>query len=389
LIFGARGKPIDIILEEENMAELFETTVLNGVALSNRFIRSATWEGLAAPGGYATDELGRLLMGLAQGKVGLIITGHAYVSPEGQAAPGQLGIHTDGYVPLLKEMVDKVHDAGGKIAVQVSHGGRYALKLPNVVRIGPSAIESRGEIQCKEMTEEEIHRVVAQFAEAARRAKTAAFDAIQIHAAHGYLLSEFLSPFFNKRTDAYGGSVSNRAKFLLEVVHAVRQEVGDRFPVLVKLNSQEFLEGGFTVEDMLEVASFLGNAAVDAIEMSGGNHVTGIFGEFFPARKDRPKGEEGPYYLDEARRYKERVKVPLMLVGGIRSFEWARRLVSEGIADYVSLCRPLIREPGLIKRWKSGDTTKSACVSDNGCFSPALKGEGVYCTVAAKHKSVT
>ena len=371
------------------MAELFEPTVLNSVALSNRFVRSATWEGLAAPGGYATEELGRLLMELAQGKVGLIITGHAYVSPEGQAAPAQLGIYTDGHVPSLKEMVDKVHDAGGKIAVQVSHGGRYALKLPNVVRIGPSTIESRGEIQCKEMTEEEIHRVVAQFAEAARRAKTAAFDAIQIHAAHGYLLSEFLSPFFNKRTDAYGGPVSNRATFLLEVVHAVRHEVGNRFPVLVKLNSQDFLEGGFTVEDMLEVASLLENAAVDAIEMSGGNHVAGIFGEFFPARKGRPKGEEGPYYLDEARRYKERVKVPLMLVGGIRSIEWARRVVSEGIADYVSLCRPLIREPGLINRWKSGDTTKSACVSDNDCFNPALKGEGVYCTVAAKDKFVT
>jgi 2,4-dienoyl-CoA reductase-like NADH-dependent reductase (Old Yellow Enzyme family) len=370
------------------MAELFEPTVLNGVVLSNRFVRSATWEGLAAPGGYATEELGKLLMGLAQGQVGLIITGHAYVSPEGQAAPAQLGIHTDGHVPLLKEMVDKVHDAGGKIAVQVSHGGRYALKLPNVVRIGPSTIERRGEIRCREMTKEEIHRVVAQFAEAARRAKTAAFDAIQIHAAHGYLLSEFLSPFFNKRTDAYGGPVRHRATFLLEVVRAVRQEVGDRFPVLVKLNSQDFLEGGFTVEDMLEVASLLGDAAVDSIEMSGGHHVEGIFGTFFPARKGRPKGEEGPYYLNEARRYKERVQVPLMLVGGIRSLEWARRVVSEGIADYVSLCRPLIREPGLINRWKSGDMTKSACVSDNDCFNPALKGDGVRCTVAARHEFV-
>jgi 2,4-dienoyl-CoA reductase-like NADH-dependent reductase (Old Yellow Enzyme family) len=366
------------------MAGLFESTVLNSMTISNRFVRSATWEGLAAPGGYATEELGRLLMGLAQGKVGLIITGHAYISPEGQAAPAQLGIYTDGHVPSLKEMVGKVHDAGGKIAVQVSHGGRYALKLPNVVRIGPSTIESKGGIQCKEMTEEEIHRVVGQFAEAARRAKKAGFDAIQLHAAHGYLLSEFLSPFFNKRTDAYGGPVNNRARFLLEVIRAVRQEVGDRFPVLVKLNAQEYLEGGFSVEDMLEVASLLENAKVDAIEMSGGNHVAGIFGEFFPARKSRPKEHEQPYYLDEARRYKKRVKVPLMLVGGIRSFEWARRVVSEWSVDYVSLCRPLIREPGLIKRWESGDTTRSACISDNGCFSPALKGEGVYCTVAAE-----
>jgi 2,4-dienoyl-CoA reductase-like NADH-dependent reductase (Old Yellow Enzyme family) len=368
------------------MADLFEGTVLNGLVLSNRFVRSATWEGLAAPGGYGTEELGNLWRDLARGKVGLIITGHAYVSPEGQAAPAQLGIHTDRHISSLKEMVDKVHDAGGKIAVQVSHGGRYALKLPDAVRVGPSTLESRGEVQCKGMTEEEIHRAVAQFAGAARRAKAASFDAIQIHAAHSYLLSEFLSPFFNKRTDAYGGAVSHRAAFLLEVVRAVRHEVGDRFPVFVKLNSQDFLEGGFTVEEMLEVASLLEDAAVDAIEMSGGHHVEGIFGRFFPARKIRPMAEERPYYLDEARCYKERVQVPLMLVGGIRSLEWARRVVSEGIADYVSLCRPLIKEPGLIDRWRSGDTAKSACVSDNDCFNPALKGEGVRCTAAAKLK---
>ncbi len=368
------------------MTDVFEPTTLKGVTLNNRFVRSATWEGLAAPEGYATEELGRLWTGLARGKVGLIITGHAYVSPEGQAAPAQLGIHTDGHVRLLKEMVAKVHDAGGKIAVQVSHAGRYALKLPNAVRIGPSAIESKGEVQCKEMTENDIHRTVAQFAEAARRAKKAAFDAIQIHAAHGYLLSEFLSPFFNKRTDAYGGPVRNRAALLLDVVRAVKQEVGDRFPVFVKLNSQDFLEGGFTVDDMLEVASLLEDAAIDAIEMSGGNHVEGIFGKFFPARKARPDGEERPYYLEEARCFKDRVRIPLMLVGGIRSLEWAKRIVSEGIADYVSLCRPLIREPGLIHRWGSGDTAKSACLSDNDCFNPALKGGGVRCTVAAKRE---
>jgi len=369
------------------MADLFEATVLNGLVLSNRFVRSATWEGLAAPGGYGSEKLGNLWRGLARGIVGLIITGHAYVSPEGQAAPAQLGIHTDRHVTSLKEMVDQVHDAGGKVAVQVSHGGRYALKLPDAVRIGPSTLESRGEVQCKGMTVEEIHRVVEQFAGAARRAKAASFDAIQIHAAHSYLLSQFLSPFFNKRTDAYGGPVRHRAAFLLEVVRAVRHEVGDRFPVFVKLNSQDFLEGGLTAGEMLEVASLLEGAAVDAIELSGGHHVDGIFGQFFPARKGGSKEEEKPYYLDEARRYKTRVQVPLMLVGGIRSLDWARRVVSEGIADYVSLCRPLIREPGLIDRWKSGDTTKSACVSDNDCFNPALKGEGTYCTAAAKLKS--
>jgi 2,4-dienoyl-CoA reductase-like NADH-dependent reductase (Old Yellow Enzyme family) len=366
------------------MTDLFEPTALNSMTLANRFVRSATWEGLATAEGFATESLTRLLADLARGGVGLIITGHAYVSPEGLAAPGQLGIYTDGHVPSLKKMVGEIHAAGGKIAVQVSHGGRYALKFPDVVRLGPSAVETRGKVQCREMTVEEIHRLTGQFAEAAGRAKAAGFDALQLHAAHGYLLSEFLSPFFNKRTDPYGGAVKNRARFLMGVVNAVRREVGSSFPVLVKLNSQEFLEGGSTVEDMLEVASLLEKASVDAIEMSGGNHVEGIFGKFFPARPGKPKGEGVPYYLSEARRYKEKIRVPLMLVGGIRSYDWARRLVSEGYADYISLSRPLIREPGLINRWKSGDTARSACVSDNGCFNPALKGEGVFCTVAAE-----
>jgi len=155
----------------------------------------------------------------------------------------------------------------------------------------------------------------------------------------------------------------------------------------VKLNSQEFLEGGYTVEDMVEVASLLEKAGIDAVEMSGGNHVAGILGEFFPARKAKPGMEERPYYLDEAHRYKERIRVPLMLVGGVRSLGWAKRIVSEGYADYVSLCRPLIREPGLIARWQSGDAANATCVSDNGCFKPALEGKEF--TAPSRLKSVS
>jgi 2,4-dienoyl-CoA reductase-like NADH-dependent reductase (Old Yellow Enzyme family) len=365
------------------MADLFEPTSINGMTLANRFVRSATWEGLASPEGHATEALTKLMMGLVHGRVGLIITGHACVSAEGIAAPGQLGIYSDGHAPSLKQMVDTIHGAGGKIALQVSHGGRYALKLPNVVRMGPSTIESKGEFQCSEVTAEELNALVRQFADAARRAKTAGFDAIQVHAAHGYLLSQFLSPYFNKRSDSYGGSAVNRARPLLDIVRAMRREVGAHFPVLVKLNSQDYLDGGYTVEDMLEVASLLEEATVDAIELSGGNHVAGIFGEFFPARKGKTKQEEQPYYLAEARRFREKVKIPLMLVGGVRSLDWAGRIVSEGYADYVSLCRPLIREPGLIKRWQSGDTRRSPCVSDNGCFKPGLEGQGIFCTVVA------
>ncbi len=161
--------------------------------------------GTCLPEGYGTEELAKCWVDLAHGKIGLIITSHAYVNPEGIAAPRQLGLYSDGHTRSLAEMIDKVHNAGGRIAVQISHGGRYALKLPGVIRLGPSTIESKGGVQCKEMTETDIRKIVLQFAEAAGRAKTAGSDAVQIHAGHGYLLSEFLSPFFNKRTDAYGG----------------------------------------------------------------------------------------------------------------------------------------------------------------------------------------
>ena len=362
------------------MGELFEPTVLGGMTLSNRFVRSATGERLADPDGHATQNLSLLLTELARGRVGLIITGHVYVSPEGQAGPGQVGIHTDGHAAGQRAMVDAVHEAGGKICVQISHAGCRSRTVPASERIGPSAFVSKAGIECRQMTEEDIRRTVGRFADAARRAQAAGFDALQIHAAHGYLARQFLSPYFNKGTDAYGGPVGNRARFLLEAVDAMRREVGRGFPMLVKLNAQDFLEGGFTVDDMLEVACLLERAGVDAIEMSGGHDLDGVFGAFFQARRAKRGHKERPYYLDEARRFRERVRLPLMLVGGIRSFETARRIVAEGIADYISLCRPLIREPGLIARWMSGDTAKSSCVSDNGCFGPP--GKGVSCTAA-------
>jgi len=363
------------------MAGLFEETGIKNMTLKNRFVRSATWTGLASADGGATDKLTALLTELAEGGVGLILTGHAFVSPGGRVAATQLGIDTDGHVPALKTMVARVHDAGGKIAMQLSHGGRYALKLPGFTRLAPSTVESRGEVRCKGMTEAEIRRVAAEFGDAARRAGEAGFDAIQIHAAHGYLLSQFLSPFYNKRTDAYGGPVENRARFLLEAVEATRREAGEAFPILVKLNAQDFLEGGFTVDDMVETAVLLEKAGVDAVEMSGGNQMGGVTGDLSPARKGRPRRGEGPYYLDEARRFRARTNLPLMLVGGFRSMEWAEKVLAEGIADYISLCRPLIREPGLINRWMSGDRVDSTCVSDNGCFKPGKDGEGVYCVL--------
>ena len=362
------------------MPELFETTSIKTMSLANRFVRSATWEGMAEKDGSCPRALTDLMVRLAEGGVGLIITSHAYVSREGQAIGGQLGIDRDELIPGLSAMAGAVHKAGGKIAVQLAHGGCHAdPSLTGTACLGPSNVEGGDIPTAGEMGGDDFRMVAEVFGDGAVRARRAGFDGVQIHAAHGFLLSEFLSPFYNRRTDAYGGSVENRARLLLEVVRNIRSKAGDAFPVMVKLNSEDFVTGGFTVEDMLEVAAMLENAGIDAVELSGGTRYSG---DLVPVRTGRLDTEQKEaYYLEAAGRFKKRVGVPLMLVGGIRSCAVAERIVREGKADYISLSRPLIREPDLINRWKSGDTGKAKCLSDNLCFEPARAGEGLYCVV--------
>jgi 2,4-dienoyl-CoA reductase-like NADH-dependent reductase (Old Yellow Enzyme family) len=350
------------------------------MSLTNRFVRSATWEGMAKQDGSCSRKLVDLMVQLAKGGVGLIITSHAYVSREGQSGLGQLGIYSGELVPGLAAMADAVHNAGGKITVQLAHAGCHAAPdLTGQMPLGPSSIKGEDMPNCREMTGDDFQIVPEAFGKAAARAQEAGFDGVQIHAAHGFLLSEFLSPFYNRRNDQYGGSVANRARLLLEVVHDIRDKVGDKFPVMVKMNSEDFVTGGLTVEEMLEVASILESAGIDAVELSGGTRYSG---DYIPVRLGRLDTENMEvYYLKAARKFKERVRVPLVLVGGIRSYAVAERIIREGIADYVSLSRPLIREPDLVNRWRSGDTGKARCLSDNLCFEPARAGEGLYCVV--------
>jgi 2,4-dienoyl-CoA reductase-like NADH-dependent reductase (Old Yellow Enzyme family) len=358
------------------MPKLFESTSIKQMVVANRFVRSATWEGMAGEDGSCTPKLTKLMVQLAEGGVGLIISSHSYVSREGQAGPWQLGIYSDKLVAGFAEMTKAVQNASGKIVMQLAHAGVQAnSSLTGKPPKGPSGFEKIPAGQ--EMNHEEIQKVIGAFGDAALRAKTAGFNGVQIHAAHGFLLSQFLSPFFNKRRDLYGGSIENRARLVEEVYHSVRSRVGDDFPVMIKLNSEDFLEGGLSVKDMVEVAAMLENTGIDAIELSGG---TLYSGECTPVRQGKFDSEEKEaYHLDGARKYKERIGVPLMLVGGIRSYGAAERLVREGLADYISLSRPLIREPRLINRWKSGDMRKAMCQSDNLCFDPAVQGEGIYC----------
>lgn len=349
------------------------------MTLSNRFVRSATWEGMATADGAVTQKLIETMTALARGGVGLIISGHAYVQPEGQASPWQLGIYKDDLIERLQEMTTAVHGSGGKIIMQLAHAGNFALKqLTGQPPLVVSDFEGLASSPRKEMSKQDIQELVITFADAARRARSAGFDGVQIHSAHGYLLSQFLSPAFNRRKDEYGGDVHNRARIHLEVYQAIRKVVGQDYPVLIKMNSRDFLDNGLSLEDSLQVAKLLANAGIDGIELSGG-FITG--GKLSPSRSGIDSEEKEAYFREDAHAIKKELGIPVILVGGIRSFEVAERLVEEEVVDYISMSRPLIREPDLIHRWKAGDRRRAECRSDNLCFKPGLDGEGIYCVV--------
>ena len=367
------------------MPKIFEHTQLKDLEITNRFIRSATWEGLADENGGCTFELVDRMVELARGRVGLIITGHTYVEPVGQATPYQLGVDKDERIDGLSEMTEAVHREGGRIMMQLAHAGlRAEPQLTNATPVGPSPGKGLLESPGKEMTTDDIHQLLTAFGQAARRAKKAGFDGVQIHAAHGYLLSQFLSPAINQRTDEYGGSLENRVRIVLEVLRTIRQVVGRNYPILIKINSEDFLNNGLTVEDFLDAGAMLENAGVDAIEVSGG---TFFSGRLIPSRKEITFDRDQAYFRKASRSLKKMRKVPVILVGGIRSYLLAERLLDEGVMDYIAMCRPFIREPMLIKRWQSGDLRKATCISCNGCFGPARSGRGILCVQDIEWKS--
>ena len=356
------------------MSKLFESTKINGMTLKNRFIRSATWEGMAAEDGACTPKLLDTIARLAGGGVGLIITGHAYVIKQGQAGEWQLGIYEDRLVDGLREMTDAVHQKSGRIIAQLAHSGLFAdPSLTGYPPLAPSAISGITQHPVQEMSLSDIENVVKSFGLAAQRAQKAGFDGVQLQVAHGYLLSQFLSPFFNKRSDRYGGNIENRTIIHLEIINAVRSYVGKDYPVLIKMNTRDFIEGGLELEDAVKAGKLLAQNRLDAIELSGG---TGrLSGKLNPIRTGIRKESDEAYFEDAAVLFKEHIDIPIILVGGIRSFEVAERIVNSDIADFISMSRPFIREPDLINRWKSGDRSKSGCHSDSRCFVPARTGK--------------
>ncbi|MEW5910571.1 MAG: NADH:flavin oxidoreductase, partial [Thermodesulfobacteriota bacterium] len=349
------------------MKHLFEETSINGMRLSNRFVRSATWDGMATDSGEVTHPMIALMRTLAEGGVGVIITGHAFVHEKGKHQPRQLGIHHDDLIPGLLAMTQAVHDNGGRIVVQLGYGGAYLSKQ-----------------RIREMTHQDIRNVADAFGRAAKRGKEAGFDGVQILAAHGFLLSQFLCPRYNDRADEYGGSLSNRGRILMETLQSIRSRVGSDYPVLVKLNCQDFTENGLTLEESVEVGRMLQEHGIDGIELSGGllNNPNLMKNEILEEKDEA-------YFKEEAKEFKRNIHVPLILVGGIRSYPVSQRLVEEQVADYISLCRPLIREPDLIRRWKAGDLRKAFCISCNNCIEQAKSGRGLSCVPLEPERAET
>jgi 2,4-dienoyl-CoA reductase-like NADH-dependent reductase (Old Yellow Enzyme family) len=340
---------------------------------------------MAADDGAVTPRLVETMKTLAYGGVGMIISSHAYVSPEGQAGPWQLGIYKDELLEGLRNMTAAVHAAGGKIVAQMAHaGGSAAKRLTGLIPLVVSDVAEMSTDARKEITRQDVTAIVLAYTQAARRAKLAGFDGVQIHAAHGYLLNQFLSPAFNQRRDEYGGSIENRARILLEVFQAVRNEVGHDYPVLIKMNSRDFIENGLTLKDSRQAAVMLADAGIDAIELSGGMAASKTLPPF---RLGINTEEKEAYFKEESRAFKKQISIPLILVGGIRSLDVAESIMAEGVADYISMCRPFIREPGLINRWKDGDCRRATCLSDNQCFTPGREGKGVYCVVEEREKA--
>lgn len=360
---------------------VFKPGEIGGVVTKNRLVRSATYEGLASEDGVVTDRLVELYKALAEGGVGLIITGYAYVQPSGKDAPYMTGIDRDDLIPGLRRIAEAVHEHGDgcKAAVQLAHCGRQSFCLEET--LAPSAVlEPVTNKMPREMTVEGIEETEEAFAEAARRAREAGFDAVELHAAHGYLLSEFLSPYTNRRTDDYGGNTKQRVKIVREIFDKTLEKVGKDFPISIKMNVDDFLQGGMSLEESKKIAQMLSRMGFAAIETSGGMWETRKRSRHLTTcRTDIRSRDAEAYFLPYVREIKKIVDKPLILVGGIRSLDVAEEILSKGDADFVAMSRPLIREPNLPNKWLKGIRGLTAqCISCNACFGSLNEG-GVRC----------
>lgn len=313
-----------------------------GAILKNRLAKSAMSDSLGDGTGHPTVEQIRLYQRWATGGLAVSIVGEVQGTADHAEKPGNLVLNTASDPALFRELAKQGGKNGTLLWLQLGHAGALAYE-PTSKPKGPSALDLHG-LRCAELTPDEIREVPTQFARTAQLAKQAGFGGVQIHAAHGFLLSQFLSPLFNKRSDEYGGEIANRMRLLLETIDATRAAVGPNFPIAVKLNSSDQLEGGLDEDDALKVVAALDRSSVDLIDISGGT--------YFPGAKAASDGAgRGPYFIEFAKRARAVTTKPLMLTGGFKTRAQAEDAVASGAVDVVGLARALVLEPELPKLW--------------------------------------
>lgn len=349
-----------------NYPRLFSPMTINGMEIRNRSVMPAMGTAYANMDNTAGDRLLHYLAARARGGVGLIVTEVCAAMARGRGFPNELGAWRNDFVPALAKIPAAVHPWGAKVALQLHHAGRETTAhAAGAIPEAPSAIPSVILNQpCEEMSPARIREVVEGFGSAAFRAKKAGFDAVEIHGAHGYLLTQFLSPFSNRRQDAYGGSDDNRARFVLEVVESVRAAVGSDYPVLIRVSADEMIRGGYTVEFMKWLAPRLVSAGVDAIHASIGVYSTP--GNLSIASMDTEPG----FNLANARAIREAAGVPVIAVGRISTPELAEEALARGDADLISFGRQHLTDPDFMNKVRAGDLEDVRwCVACNqGCI---------------------
>jgi 2,4-dienoyl-CoA reductase-like NADH-dependent reductase (Old Yellow Enzyme family) len=352
------------------MKKLFENNSIGNIELKNRFIRSATWEWMADEKGHLTEKLIKVYEDLAKGGAAALFTGYAHILEDEQPNPSMMGAYNNSFKAEYKKLTDMVHGHDCKIFLQIVYGGSLTHFNADQRTIwGPSAIEHRlTKVMPVEMTAENIKALINAFGDAAILAKESGFDGVQFHAAHGYLLNLFLSPYYNQRTDNYGGSSENRARILYEVYDNIREKVGFEFPILMKINCSDFTaENGQTLSETKTICETLEKKGMNAIEISGG-----------PVFK-KPKVEKEPfqpalerktsYFAEYAKEISKNLKIPVLLVGGNRSIDEMNEILNNTNISNFSLARPLLSEPDLIKKWQKDKDYKPRCTSCQKCFN--------------------
>lgn len=370
---------------------IFSPATIGSMPLKNRLVRSATYEAKAAPDGRPSKSYIDFYRELAQGGVGLIITGLAYPEQDGKL-PRTIGVDSERCLDFIGQIPKAVHgiDNGCKIALQIGHTGRQLPLIVDRQPVGPSAcMEPFTGRMPRELSLHEIESFIEKSAAAIAYAKHADFDAVQLHAAHGWLLSSFLSPQTNHRKDKYGGNTENRSRIVVDIIRQARKKTGNDFPVFLKMNACDFVENGITLEESLLLGEIFEDAGYAALEISSCMWETitrepeliGWKAERIPEARKRIRtvGDEA-YHREFAKAFRNRMhQTKIILVGGLKTPSLMEEIVSSGDAEFLSLSRALIREPDLPNRWLAGSTDRAACISCNRCLETLREEAGLRC----------